>query len=844
MKLPKSALICILSGIMLLHCLSAAPAAAPEDHPNGRQIGRLASPHDVQGVLDDLHARFSVIRECGQLSFERQKGIAEQSGECIERLVDLSQGVDLTRETEKRPFTAAFLKNSDLLRRMLTYNQTRVDDMLEEKLEQMQNKDAFFASPEWQQPQYLLSVASYWLGWNNYYAALLYQAGVKERSALLEEAVSCFTRTLPDLKEPSLAHRCIFGRALCFKEQKKYDKALQDIQSLMDKVPRGDLLYAQAGYEQALISHLSGKHERAVKQLQDLQAGGSPGDMPQQIRDQLKHLQTQIALAIAEKKGAGTEAAGKASDRGSMGELRRVVENDPTQAGVLYRYVFDRAEQLQTMPEAELGSIGGMAIADWLFDRKEYVAAGERYQRLYAATDRLIAAYRDGLCFRLAYCHAQKQQWQDALGCLEALFQHYPGSSFGGKAACLYHVVAAQAYQQQPSERSLARYIKAAECYVKHCPEDQDKSEAYFQLGRYRQQQGRLEDAQAAFARVGRDSTHYDEARQSALRICANRLQTDVEQLESLVQDGRDRSEPALKIYRESLKRAEDCRQGVNGANARDGGGEAEAYVTLLLARLYLHATEPSPRKALPLLKGFEGRYALKTQQAVLHDMARKLRLECSLQLGLLEEAEREVAALTGAAAVDKTTWAFLTACADRHYARAMEGQAKAPAAESGRNAQAALVIYKNLAAIAAKESGYGRLYDPLRMRMAELYAVDHQPAQAAAIYQEQLQRDPTSADALYNLAIVYEMQDKWEEAVSTWSKLSRGLKPGDSHWSEARLRTAQALIRLGKQKEACEVIAVTEARGAAQDEEMKRNYLELQSTYCTKQGSAAGGIK
>lgn len=826
--------------ITLLFCLFAAPAAAPED-TNGRQISRLATPHDVQGALDDLHARFNVIRESGQLSFERQKGIAEQSGACIERLVDLSQGVDLTRDTEKGPFIAAFVTNSDLLRRMLTYNQTRVDDMLEEKLEQMQHKDAFFASPEWQQPQYLLSVISYWLGWNNYYAALLYQAGVKDRYALLEEAVSCFTRTLPDLQEPALARRCIFGRALCFKEQKKYEKALQDMQSLMANVPRGDLLYMQAGYEQALISHLSGNHALAVKQIQGLQAGGASGAMPQQIQDQLKQLQTHIALAIAEKTGAGTGAAGKESDLGSMQELRRVVEDDPTRAGVLYRYVFDRAERLQAVPEAELGSIGGMAVADWLFDRKEYDAAGVRYQRLYAAPDRPIAAYRDGLCFRLAYCHAQKQQWQDALACLEELFQKSPGSSFGGKAACLYHVVAAQAYQLQPSEGLFARYIKAAECYVKNCPEEQDKSEAYFQLGRYRQQQGRLDDAQTAFARVGRDSTHYDEARQSALRICANRLQTDVEAFESLMHEGQGQSEKAVQLYRESLKRAEDCHKTFTGTKTLDGDSELDAYVTILLARLYLHAAEPSPRKALPLLKGYEGRYVLKTQQAVLHDMARKLRLECCLQLGLLEEAEREIAALTGTAAVDKTTWAFLTACAERHYSRAMEGQAQAPADESGRDVQAAMVIYKSLAGIAGKDDAYGHLYDPLRMRLAGLYSLDHQPAQAAAIYQEQLQRDPASADALYNLAVAYEKQDKWEDAVSAWSRLSRGLAPGDSHWSEARLRTAQALIRLGKHKEACEVIAVTEARDPSRDAAMKRNYAELQSAYCTKQDSPSG---
>lgn len=835
---------CALPFITFVFLQTASVAAVPAGELSRLAIDKMESPAELINVLSTMHACFEGAQQSPQPSFELQKTVVTKSGECISRLVELSQTADLSQQSETEAYKSVFLRNGDLLRRMLTYNQTRVDEMLEKKLEQIQDKNAFFASPEWEQPQYLIAVASYWLGWNNYYASLLYQASDKTRLTLLDEAVSGFTRTLPDLKEQELANRCMFGRALCFKEQKKYDKALQDMRSLMAKVPRGDLLYAQAGYENALISHLSGKNELAVKQIQELQAEDKPGVMPQQIRDQLKHLKTKIALGIAEKKTSAPDAAhDKASYDEAVRELKHIAEADAAQAGVLYRYVFDHAEHLSDRPDAELGSMGSLAIADWHFDRKEYEPAGGRYRRLYAAPDNFIHQYLDGLCFRLAYCYSQKQQWQDALGCLETLFQKYPGSSFDGKAACLYHGVAAQAYQEQPSEGTYARYVKAAECYVKNCPDAQDKSEAHFQLGRYYQQRGRMQDALIQFKKVGSDSPHYPDARHAVLLITVNQLQSDVEELEELIRDGQGQSDKAIKLNRESLKLAENCQKKFMGPQSTDGDGVLEAYVTLLLARLYLHVSEPSPRKALQQLRGFEETFAAEKQQEVLHDMARKLRLECYLQLGMIKDAEQEVAAIAGKTPVDKKTWAFLNDCAERYYMLAKADQSKSAHEGSARNSAAAQVVYAKLASIAGQEPAYRNQHDPIQMRLAEVYAMDHKLAQAAAIYQEMLAGDPTSADALYQLAGIYERDGRWDDAFTAWNKLARGLNPDNSSWFEARFRMAQALIQLGKHKEACEVIAVTKSRCPEQgNEEMEREYLKLQGEFCTKQDTAETG--
>ena len=224
-----------------------------------------------------LESGFAGVKAQNLLSFDVQKTLAMKSGECISRLVELSQKADMTQAAQKESYAAAFLKNGELLRGMVAYNQTRIDTVLEDRPGSPEDKSAFFASPEWRQSQYLISLASYWLGWNGYYGGLLYPEYSTSRTNLLEEAISGFSRAMMDFQEQSVVNRSLFGRALCHKELGRPEKAQQELQSLMAKLSRDDVLYGQAGYERALISSQSGKKELASKQLQDLQEGGRPG---------------------------------------------------------------------------------------------------------------------------------------------------------------------------------------------------------------------------------------------------------------------------------------------------------------------------------------------------------------------------------------------------------------------------------------------------------------------------------------------------------------------------------------------------------------------------------------
>ena len=805
----------------------------------------MSSLAEVSSTLRSLEKNFAEVKEKNQLSFDLQKGLAVRSGECVTRLVDLSQNADLTQAARQDEFKALFLKNGELLRSMIAYNQGRIDDVLEEKHGGAADKEGVFASTEWQQAQYLTSLAGYWLGWNSYYAALLYTERASARTDLLEEAVSGFTRAGINFQEQSLAGRCILGRALCFKELKQYDKALEDLQAVMKRSSREDPLYAQAGYERALISYQTGKKNLAVKQLQELEETVKPKAMPQPLREKIKNLESAIALGIAEKKPETQGSAAGKSEREAAQELKRLADASDAQAPVLYQYVRDHAAALAKVPEAELGSMGTMAMADWYFERKQYDPAIERYRRLYSAPDTLIKRHLDDVCFRLAYALAQREQWQEALSCLETLFAKFPKSSFNGKAACLYYVAAVRAYKANPAEAFYGRYIKAAECYVKNCPDARDKSEAHFQLGLYYQHKNRDREALQEFALVKSDSPHFGEAQQAGLLPVIDTLQEQIEKIETLVRQGAGQSDEALQLYREALQQAEGWHKTAvkKGAAA---GSEPDAHMAYLLARLYVNGPEPNPQQALPMLQGFESRYPVTRQRDLLYGLVKKLRLKCFLQLRRLDDAEREISSIAAKGPADQETLACINEYADQYYRQARDARAQGDTALAAEKAQAALAVYKKLSSIVAADAKGKNLYDHLQMRLAELYADTNQPQQAEALYRKKLEQDPASAEAMHGLGLILEKQEQWQDAFDTWRKFSKGLKQGTPPWFEARYRAAWSLTQLGKQSDACEVIAATQLR--FQDfggGEYGRKFVQLKETMCgVEKGKKAKGTE
>ena len=113
-------------------CIALSPAGAAAE-TIGSNKGRMHSTAAVRDTLGRLEAGFADVKQKGLLSFEQQKMLATTSGDCITLLVELSQKADLMQAAAREEFKALFLENADLLRRIIAYNQARLDDALEEK---------------------------------------------------------------------------------------------------------------------------------------------------------------------------------------------------------------------------------------------------------------------------------------------------------------------------------------------------------------------------------------------------------------------------------------------------------------------------------------------------------------------------------------------------------------------------------------------------------------------------------------------------------------------------------------------------------------------------------------
>jgi tetratricopeptide (TPR) repeat protein len=804
-----------------------AEASSLSSAVKGLKVDQISSFNEMKAALSLLQSCCLEAKQKNQFGYSQQKLILSKSGECISRMVTLEQRPNLTQQTKGEKARSLFLINENIIKEILGWNQKKVEDLQEKKLDQMEDTTAFFNSPEWQQPQYLISLASYWISWNGYYSSLFHPANDTFREELLDKAIEGFSRASIDFKEESIMVRSLFGRALCYKEMQKYDKAIRDINSVVGKIKRDDPLYLRSRYEKVMISHLIGNHESALSQLKNLREEVKGESIPRTMEAGLKKLKVKIILARLEKEEDKHGEVAKRYYRDALQEFKNLVENDERQAGELYRLVKEYVSMFGDLSYAELGPIGYLAVADWYFNQKQYDKALTRYKRLHSSSDRLIKKSMDDVYFRLGYCFCQKEQWPDATSSFESLFKEFPYSPFAGEAACLYYVAATNNYRENPTKGTYSRYIEATKNYLKRCTDPKDKSEAHFQLGKYYQDKGKTKEALKELSLVGGDSPHYLEAQYSL-------LQSNIDKLESFNRKGLRQSKSAKKIYQNTLKQLEGYKKQVFKHQKGADKKEMEAHLTLLQAKLYTYGPEGTCKKALQKLKRFESRFPSNRN---LYLIAKSLRMECYQQLQMFKEARKEINCFLKEGAIDYKRWSFLNECANRFYNEAKRLRNKGKSRLASQQAEVALIIYSELSSIALRNTHYKRFYASIQLRMAGMYRDDNQLAEAKMIYQKMLKRDPSSADAIHNLGLIYEKEGQWENALATWSKFSRGLKTGSYYWFESRYRTAKVLNHLGKEDEACEIITMIQVlHPELRDEKFKGKFIKLQNEVCGKE--------
>lgn len=823
-------LIKTLLALLLIFLISYYPCQGVEASSLSVTVSGLKE--DQISSLKELRATLTILQSCylkatqnNQLTFSLQKLILSKAGACISKIIELEQKSSYKAKRDEA--RSLLLKDRDVIKDILVWNQNKVEDLQENKLDQMEDTSTFFNSLEWQQPQYLISLASYWLSWNGYYSSLLHSTRDTFREELLEEAVEGFSRTFIDFKEDSIVVRSLFGRALCYKEMHKYDKAINDINSVLGKIKQDNPLYVRSRYEKVIISYLTGNYESALSQLKTFREEVSGRNITRTMDAELKKLRVKVILAISEKEQKKQGTASKSYYRDALKELKKLAAGDESQAGEVYKFVNEHASMLYDLSYAELGSIGYLAIADWYFNQKQYDKAIMRYQRLSSSSHHLIKKRMDDVYFRLGYCLCQKEQWQEATSSFESLFKRYPRSSFAGKAACLYYVAAANNYKDNSGNSSYKRYIEAIKSYLKHCADPKDKSDAHFQLGKYYQDRGKKKNALKEFSLVGKDSPNYTEARYYI-------VQSNIDRLESFNKRGLQQSRSAKKVYQDTGRQLEEYQELMRKQEKGADTKELEAHITLLQAKLHVYGPDRHYKKALQKLKGFESQFPQEKQLCL---MAKSLRMECYQRLQMFKEAKGEINSFLKNYTSDSDRWTFLNECANKFYEEAKRLRNRESSRRASQQAEIALMVYEKLLSIASRNVKYKKFYDSIQIRLAETYMDGKQMAKAKAIYQEILQRDPKSADAIQNLGLIYEEEGQWEEALATWRKFSRGLETGSYYWFESKYRTAKVLNQLGKGDEACKIITMLHVlHPKLRDEEFKKKLTKLQGEVCRKE--------
>ena len=838
----RVALILLLGQTLLL----SAPVVhgSPSDTAaSSIDVSAIGSVQAMTAWLEDLHREGLRAKETNRFTQELQELILQKAGESISKILELEKGTNLANSKVSGAFRAAFEKNEAILEFIIQSNEETVETLQEEKLDKVEDAQGFLDSPEWQMPQRLISISRYWMSWNRYYRSFLYPEGNPETRNLLQEATGGFSLTLLDIEDPTIVAKSLFGRALCCKELKDYDKAVEDLDAITKHVRHNDPLYMWSLYEQALIAYRLGKYEAALARLDELDTGVEEKTVSDVLGSEHKRLRERVVLeprvkVLLEKLDKEEDKTGEAAGRlcrEAHEALKRLSRYDAAHATQLYRLVAEYPVFFSTLSYEQVGAVGNLALADTRFKEGQYEEAVKRYRSLWTSSDVYIRNRMDDITFRSGYAYCQIGRWKDALTSFDELYAKHPGSKLIGKAVCLEYVAAAGSYKTSGRQADYSRYITSAERYLKECPNPRDKDGAHFLLGKHDYEEGRAGEARRQFTAIEENSPHYWPAMYYVLK-------EDVEELERRQQKGGRGSADATKLYQSlgaQLTRFQKLAQ-----REKPGPGVAEVapYMTVLQARLFASSPKDTCSQVAETLDGFERRFP--TDQP-LWLKAMNLRLACYEEHRMIDPSKEQILYLSKEYPVDDALWDFLGEWAKRYDKKAAGSREGGDLTLGDGYGELSLMIYTEMSRIASGQGRYGKYLDAVQIRLGEILLALGHTDRAGQIYEELLKRTPDSAEALYQLGKIYEGQGRWDAALDVWRRYSNGVESGSKPWFESRYRIAMAHKYMGRAKEACEVITMMRVlHPDPKDPEVKAKLLNLEKEVCGTgtRGQGSGG--
>lgn len=768
-------------------------------------------------------------RALGRKDFELslQQLIVTKSGECIKTAANHHQnGLPLSLQA-KKDARQLHLDIRELLGENLRFNQKTISNFQENTLDQLKDPSAFLNSPRWQGPQHLITLASYWIGWNGYYGSLVISEGDPLYRDLLSEAVKGFSRVFVDAREDDAAASSLFGRGLCYSRLDDYQKARKDFNNARLKIGKDDPLYVRCLYEDVRIMYRSGNYESAQRRLDEISEDFQEEKIPYEIATGLKNIRSKLLIEILKKQGDQDINESASSPQMNMELFARARKSVVNSAAVpsFYRYVQENASFLENRSFDQLGYVASMALGDLYFGRQDYVRALEFYRPVMADIPTYLASYQDGVWFRTAYCHSKMKHWKDAVLLLDQFHSIFKKSSLARKAADLYYTAAVYFYEQDNSGQSQHYFINATRIYIhQYRGKNKELDKARFALAKHYQEAGELQKASDLFGLITEDSPNYHAAQY-------HRIHHHLKILESYESDGQRNSRAAMESYKTASQGIQHYKSVIKRNKSLTPQKEIKTWFAILEAQLLMHGQDVDYQRILHLLKPLERQMALND---VMHFKPLRLRLACYHNLEMVELIESEMERLSFPDSLKKDGCIFLYRLGNHYYRQGAHWMDADAQTEANRNWLTALIIFNKLNEIFSTCPG-PELYDEsVRLKMAEIYMYQNQLDRSESLYLDILKKNPMSADGVYHLGNLYEKRQQWTQALDMWRRFSKGVEGGTYHWYESRYKSAVALRQLGRIQKACDILTVTLVlHPDLGNSELNDSYVDLKSEIC-----------
>ena len=791
---------------------------------NGMDIAQMTTVDEVAKAVKQIQAHINPDDRAGLLTFELQKTALEKTGLCISRLAVLN-----SKDSPGAEKLKVHMTSRDTLKRIIAKNEQIIVFYQENKLDKLENPSAFFKSPQWQHPQYLISLASYWIGWNGYYASLVMDEKDSLRKDVLDEGIKGFSRAFIDFEEEDVTLRSLLGRALCHCQLSAFESARKDLRSVKRRLDKENPLYLRCLYEENRILYDTGNLEMALRGIDEIYEDYPTRKIPPGLAAGFDRLKAKILMTLLDRTpetGPSVEKQPGSVNGQRFAQLRKLSENA---GGFMeyYRYVQENAHRFKDLSDAELGPVGCLALGDTCFKKKEYKAALDHYLPLLNGHSKLPDEKLAGVRFRAGYIHCHEKNWPAAVALLKDYHIKYPDSYLLEKAVPLYYAAAGNHYRETRCRTSHEAFLAAVQVYVTQCRGNcPELSDAHFQMGQYYEKRGQTQKAATEFQHVGTDSPNAAIAKYYLLKYYVARL-------EDLKNTGRIPSEESDRVLEDGRTVADAYRQLFEKGKQPDTVAQIHPKMVILEACLLKFDTTGRCEEIISKLSRFEARFPKEKGQ---FQKAFQLRATCYAELEKDDALKGEIHRFIAQGPADDVHYNTLKDLANHYFFLAENCRQKQEMGQYKKKATAALAMYDVLYRISCDHATFKNNCDAIQLRMARLLVDDNQLVAAENLYQGIIRRNSLSADAYYGLALLYEKKEAWEPALATWQHFARGVKEGTYHWYLARYKMALCQVSIGQPDKGCEILTVTTVLHPDMgDAELADNYLQLQAKICRK---------